>query len=197
MATDSVWDRSRRAACDEIVTVAMGLFLEKGFAATTIDDIAAAAGVSRRSVFRYFASKEDLVLGHLAAEGPALRATLEQRPADESAWTALLQTFLTLQRTAAPPDHQLKISGMVYGTPSLRARSVEKHLQWHDELVPDIRRRLIASGGGPNVDLRARAVVAAAIACLDTAGEAWTVAKGEPDLGDLLTDAFDAVTPTS
>ena len=194
---ESLWSRTRRAAYDEIATVAMDLFLDKGFDATTIDDIAAAAGISRRSFFRYFGTKEDLVIGHLVADGAGLRAALEQRPDSEDAWTALLRAFLALDDPSMPRERMLKVSSMVYGTPSLRARSAEKHLGWYEELVPEVRRRLTAGGdAGPYPELRARSIVAAAIACLDAAGEEWTRAGGKPALGKLLTAAFTAVAPT-
>jgi AcrR family transcriptional regulator len=180
----------------EITAVAMGLFLEQGFEATTIDEIAAAAGISRRSFFRYFGTKEDVVLGYLATDGAVLRTALEQRPADEDAWSALLGAFLGLEQTSVPRDQLLKISAMMYGTPSLYARSAEKHRQWQDELLPEVRRRLASADGGPHADVRARAVVAAAIACMDTAGEAWTDANGETPLGEFLIAAFSAVAPT-
>jgi AcrR family transcriptional regulator len=187
MPTEGLWSRTRRAVHEEIATIAMGLFLERGFEATTIDEIAAAAGISRRSFFRYFGTKEDVVLGHLAADGTVLRTALEQRPADEDAWTALLRAFLGLERTSVPRDQLLKISAMMYGTPSLRARSAEKHRQWQEELLPDVRRRLASSDDGPHPDVRARAV--------DAAGEAWTHANGESPLGEFLIAAFTAVAP--
>ena len=58
-------ERSRRAARAEVARVGVALFLERGFDATTMDDVAAAAGVSRRTLFRYFGSKEEVALGHL------------------------------------------------------------------------------------------------------------------------------------
>jgi AcrR family transcriptional regulator len=195
MPTEGLWSRTRHAVHDEISAVAMGLFLERGFEATTIDEIVAAAGISRRSFFRYFGTKEDVALRHLAADGAVLRAALEQRPADEDAWTALLRAFLGLEQTSAPKEQLLKISAMMYGTPSLRARSAEKHRQWQDELLPEVRRRLVSAGGGPHAGVQARAVVAAAIACMDTAGEAWTHANGETPLGEFLIAAFTAVAP--
>ena len=77
MSTESLWARSRQAAYAEITAIAMGLFLEQGFEQTTIDQIAAKAGISRRSFFRYFGTKEDIVLGDLAADGERMRDALE------------------------------------------------------------------------------------------------------------------------
>src|SRR6266545_7692516 len=58
-----VRERTRRAVRDELTQLAKDLFVEKGYDETTIDDLAAAAGMSRRTFFRYFASKEELVMG--------------------------------------------------------------------------------------------------------------------------------------
>ena len=76
----SLWERSRQAAYAEITAVAMRLFLEQGFEQTTIDQIAATAGISRRSFFRYFGTKEDVVLGDLARDGERVREALAAVP---------------------------------------------------------------------------------------------------------------------
>ncbi|GGL97877.1 MULTISPECIES: TetR family transcriptional regulator [Micromonospora] len=194
MSSEGLWSRTRRTAIAEITEVAMELFLTRGFEATTFDDIAAASGVSRRSVLRYFGTKEDIVLGRLAGEGAHARAVLAARPDDEPLWTALLNTMVTLNEdSGVDQERLLKVSEMMYGTPSLRARSVEKHLRWQTDLLPEVTRRL---GGDPDDDLtalRAAAVVAGAVACLDAAGEMWTRQKGTVPLRDLLTTAFDSL----
>lgn len=65
----SLRERTRRAVRAEIVDAAMTLFLENGFDATTVEDIAQAAGISRRSYFRYFSSKDEALAEALAAIG--------------------------------------------------------------------------------------------------------------------------------
>ncbi|MBM2613940.1 TetR family transcriptional regulator [Actinoplanes sp. LDG1-06] len=166
----------------------MDLFLDKGFEATTFDDIAAAAGISRRSLFRYFGTKEDIVLFHMADEGPRAAAALAARPDDEPVWTALLAILKQIENETGDPARLLKISEMMYGTPSLRARSLEKHLQWQSDLLPEVKRRLATEA-----DLPAIAIIASAVACLDAAGEQWTRARGAIPLADLLEEAFTAV----
>ncbi|HET6479754.1 MAG TPA: TetR family transcriptional regulator [Actinoplanes sp.] len=191
MSNERLLSRTRQAAILEVSAVAMDLFLERGFDATTFDDIAAAAGISRRSLFRYFGTKEDIVLFHLADEGSHARDALAARPDDEPVWTALLNVLLQIDNgeESGDRDRLLKVSEMMYGVPSLRARSLEKHLQWQTDLLPEVRRRLGTSSG----DLQAAAVIASAMACLDAAGEIWTRSKGAVPLGHLLTDAFDSV----
>ena len=75
---------TRRAVRTQIAEAAMALFVAEGFDETTVDQIASAVGISSRSVFRYFATKEDMVVGHLDEIGERLAAALEARPRDES-----------------------------------------------------------------------------------------------------------------
>ncbi|WP_113699756.1 TetR family transcriptional regulator [Nonomuraea lactucae] len=191
-----LWTRTRQAVHAEVARTAMELFLSRGFEATTIDDIAAAAGISRRSFFRYFGTKEDIVLGDLAAQGELIRKELEARPADEDAWTALLNALRDAPRLGQDDATMLKISKMLYETPSLRARSIEKHLQWQALLTPEIRRRLGVAPDDED-DLRADAIVACMLACLDIAGEAWTRSNGSRSLEELVLSAVAAVRPSA
>ena len=186
-------ERTRRAVRAEIGGAAMRLFLEQGFEATTMEQIAHEAGISRRSLFRYFGTKEDIVLGNLVESGLAVRDALEARPASEPPWEALRAALeaLTLDPEYSP-ERTLKISKMLYGTPSLRAGHLEKRLRWQELLVPNIRMRLGAEAGDAP-DPRAQAIVACALTCLDVAGEIWTRRNGEGDLGQLFDEAVAAV----
>lgn len=170
----------------------MALFLERGFDATTVDQIAEAAGISRRSFFRYFETKEDVVLGDLAALGERVRAALEARPAEESAWIALRAALLTLREPEQEPAAVLAVAEMYHRAPSLRARHLEKHLHWQELLAPEVARRL-GTAVTPGPDPRARAVVAAALACLDTAVEVWRESGGSADPEELFDQAVAAV----
>ena len=185
-------ERTRRAVRAEITDTALRLFAEQGFDATTVDQIAAAAGISRRSFFHYFGSKEDVVLGDLEALGLRVREALEARPATETSWEALREAFKSLQGPDTDAASELQIAGMYADAPSLRARHLEKHLRWQELLAPDIERRLGITPG-PTADHRARAVIAAALACLDTAVEAWRASGGTADLVQLFDEAVAAV----
>ncbi len=183
-------ERTRRAVQAEIGEAAMRLFLAAGFDAVTMDQIAREAGISRRSLFRYFGTKEDIVLGNLADMGRASAHLLQGRPADEPPWTALRAAFeVFVTDPAYSPEYAFRISRMVHRTPSLRARRLEKQLLWLDLLVPPIRERLT----GGDADLRARAIVASALACLDTATETWIRRDGEGRIEDLYDEAVAAV----
>src|SRR4051794_1237115 len=86
-------DHAREAVRSEVQRQAWLLFSEHGFEATTVDRIAAASGMSRRTFFRYFASKDDLVLARMVESGAELVRVLEERPAEEEPWTALRASF--------------------------------------------------------------------------------------------------------
>ncbi len=193
-------ERTRRAVRAELMTVAMELFARKGYDATTIEEIAAAAGMSRSSFFRYFASKEDVVLDHLDALGESLAEALAQRPADEDAWTALRRAFdVLLVCHVRDPQGALALRQMLDGNPALRARNLEKQCGWHDRLIPHIAARL---GSAPDpasadtgINARPEAVIGAALACLEAAKRAWMAADCRAPLDKVLDDVMRTVRP--
>ena len=191
-APSGLRERTRRAIQAEITATALRLFSERGFDRTTIEQIAANAGISRRSFFRYFDTKEDIVLGDLAALGLRVRDALEARPAGEGAWEALRAAFTAL-RTPGQTDEAVLATSRIYAdAPSLRARHLEKHRTWQKLLAPDIQRRLGLPDRDPP-DPRAIALVASALACLDTAVDEWTRLDGHADLEQLFDEAVAAV----
>src|SRR5882757_2976201 len=75
---------------------ALQKFQERGYAETTVRDIAAAAGVTERTFFRYFPSKEDLVLGEIRDLIPVFQDLVRQRPAEETPYQAVYAVALAL-----------------------------------------------------------------------------------------------------
>jgi AcrR family transcriptional regulator len=185
-------DRTVRAVRAEVGRVAMRLFLEQGFDKTTVNEIAAAAGMSHTSFFRYFATKEDVVLGHLEELGHRVLEALRARPESESAWQALRHALdLPINETTASPEEQLRVARMFEDAPSLKIRRLSKQLSWYELLVPEIARRLRIDDYA--LDPRPRALVAAALACLNSAVATWTEADGTIGLPGLLDQAMSAI----
>ena len=190
-ASPTLRDRTLRAVRAEVAAVAMRLFLEQGFDKTTVDQIAAAAGMSRTSFFRYFATKEDLVLGHLDELAYRVLDAFVARPESERVWKSLRRAFDSLiEETAASPEENMRMARMLRDTPALKARQLGKQLGWHAVLGPEVARRLHIADDA--YDARPRALVAAAMACLNAAVETWTAANGTIDLAALLDQAMDA-----
>ena len=72
-------ERKRRQTLQRIAAVGLELFLAKGYEATTLDDITAAADISRRTFFYYFKSKDDILLAHLVGYARSLKASVLSR----------------------------------------------------------------------------------------------------------------------
>jgi AcrR family transcriptional regulator len=191
-------ERTRRAVRAELTDVAMDLFTRQGYEATTVDEIATAAGISRRSLFRYFASKEAIIFDNLEDVGEQLVAALAERPEEEDVWTALRRTFDVLTAyNRSNPKRTLAFYRMLQETAALRARHYEQQMRWQERLVPDITVRLFAESAPGNgaYDPCAAAMVGAALACLDAAQNSWRLSQGKADMIQLLDDAMRAVRP--
>ena len=96
-------ERKKGRTRDAIRDAAHDLFVERGYPGTTVDDIAAAADVSPRTFFRYFANKEEVLFSRFDETLDLLREFLDQRPAGESVGEALraaLEEFATLGEAA-------------------------------------------------------------------------------------------------
>lgn len=174
----------------EIISTAQRLFLERGFEATTVEEIAAQVGVSRRTFFRYFGTKEDVVLGDLNERGDAVARALAKRPLREGAWEALRGALLdSVPETFRDAQADLALARMMKESPSLRAKRFDKRLHWLEELVPLIADRLDA----PDPQFAATAIVSAALSCLDLASDAWANADGRADMAALYDNAVAAL----
>lgn len=175
--------------------VAIELMLDKGYAETSVDDIVNASGVSRRSFYRYFGTREDLVLGRTDDQITTLVNALDARPPDEDPWTALQRAAESLPDSTQPPQRALAFARLVHGDPVLRARHLEQRAAWRTALAPVIAERIRRPGAPPD-SLAATALVAAALTCLDVAVEEWVRQEGKTPLPSLYERAVAAVRGT-
>jgi AcrR family transcriptional regulator len=105
-AVQDGWERRRNILLSEYERVALELFAERGYNEVTVDDIAAAAGVTTRTLFRYFGSKQDCILGFprrgLAAEVEMIDALDTSADPFRTAWAGLVEFV-----TTSPVDPQV------------------------------------------------------------------------------------------
>ena len=97
--TTGLRERKKEATTERLREVALALVAERGFDAVSIDDIAAAADVSKTTFYRYFETKEDVLLGKSSDNLEILRASLEECPAEVPAVEAARHAFHRLAET--------------------------------------------------------------------------------------------------
>jgi len=191
-----VRERTRRAVRAELTQLAKDLFVEKGYDETTIDDLAAAAGMSKRTFFRYFASKEELVVGKYEVLGEQLAEDLAARPADEPLWTSLRQVFGRFVENSESETRgatAVAMENIVRDHPALNASYLERVSRMQELVLDQARTR---TGQHDPTDPRTPAIVGAAFSCLIAAWTTWLTSNQARPFGDLLDQAMDAIRPT-
>jgi mycofactocin system transcriptional regulator len=166
----------------QLELVALDLFAERGFDQTTVDDVADAAGIGRRTFFRYFASKNDVVWGDFDAALDALRASLAAIPVDVplmEGLSAAVQEFNRLP-DGAEPQHRVRMT-MVLHTPALQAHSTLRYAGWRAVIAEHVAVRTGARPDDFGPRLLSHQVLASSVA----AYEQWLAHPGS-DLRSLL-----------
>jgi len=183
-------DIARAAVRAELAQVAFELFRRKGFDKVTVDDLAAAAGVSRSTFLRYFGTKEDAVLGAFDGHDRRVADALRARPADEGEWRALRRALdVVIERYHEDPAGSLETTRLVRDTPALCARHLEKQYTWR----PALSQALAERAGSERPTLAQSVRTAAALDCLNVALDHWLASDGREDLVELLDAAFAAL----
>ncbi|MCK9920533.1 TetR family transcriptional regulator [Frankia sp. AgPm24] len=183
-------ERKKARTRETLVHAAGRLFAERGYEATTVEDIAAAADVSPRTFFRYFPAKDDVVsaIFRSAGLGPLVDA---RPPAEPAARSLRAMAFLVLRACADNREKSLAVLHMIATRPELRARFAEVQQERIDELAGQVARRL---GASPD-PLRARLMASWTLATIDVLLLDWAAAGGGPDLLARAEAAFEQLAP--
>jgi AcrR family transcriptional regulator len=187
--TEVDWRARKKAATKQAIQVqALRLFVEKGYDVTTVDEIAAAAGVSHMTFFRYFPRKEEVV--EYDEYDPLLEELVAARPAEEPPLTALHRAIRAGLEQILATDHQalLTRTRLVLGNPVLRARNL---------VAQDATRNLFASAvagraGKTEADYPTTVLSSAALGAIGVAVQTWAD-RDDADLIALIDEAFAAL----
>jgi AcrR family transcriptional regulator len=188
----SGWDRRRRRIAERIETVAIRLFAERGYNSVTLEQIAAEAGVSTRTLTRYFPLKEELLLGFprrasLAMADALARTTLSPEPVADlwqlwrdltAEYSTSLGQFFTWRRAAATaPEIRARVAGEQSAT-----------------LAPLLEGRFASAMGlSLDEDVRPRALAAAVSAANAAVIDFWLQRGGTDALDDLFAAALEGL----
>jgi AcrR family transcriptional regulator len=178
--------RRTRAAIQEH---AVRLFTEQGYDATTVEQIAAAAEISPATFFRYFKTKEDVVIED--DYDPMMVAALEAAPADLPPLRALRYALTGIYRQIPEAEKRqvFERTKLIMSVPALRARSLDNMVATIDFMAPPLARRL----GRPENDVGVRTFVGAVIGAWLAVFLEWIASDGALDLADLMDEALTAL----
>lgn len=173
----------------ELEQVALELFERRGFESTTVDDIAAAAGIGRRTFFRYYASKNDVVWGEFDEHLTALRERLSTTDPRCPLLDALCAAVLAFNRfdPAQAPWHRNRMA-LVLTVPALQAHSTLRYAAWRAVVADFVALRR----GEATSDLVPQLVAHLCLGAALTAYEQWLLDPGA-DLEVLLAAALEAL----
>jgi AcrR family transcriptional regulator len=187
-ASEPVRSRARRALRAEITAQALGLFSERGFDAVTADELAEAVGVSRRTLFRLFATKEDIVVAAFDVLGDEAVAALRERPPDEPPWAALRGALgVAVARLEQRPASFFALHEVIAKTAALRGRLLEQRDGWSAAFAEELATRVTTRRD----ELASKLLATAAIGAFDVATEIWARTGGRRRLSRLLDDSFE------
>jgi AcrR family transcriptional regulator len=176
-AASGLRERKKARTREAIIDAALDLFAHRGFDATTIEDIAAAADVSPRTFFRYFDSKVDLVMAHNEAHGDKVAPLVVARPSSEGPLEALRQVMQQMLLELLADPSVVREFQVMMGAPTLRKLAREHFYEEEAELVSAFAARL----GTDEADLTANVMAGAAAAAIWAVIERWLAEGSDVD----------------
>ncbi len=170
----------------ELTHIGLRLFVERGFDGVTIGEIAAAAGIGRRTFFRYFPSKNDLPWGDFDALVEGMRAHLAAVPQEVTLFAALRDAVLTFNDYPEDelPYHRERMD-LLLRVPTLVAHSMLRYAEWRQVVAEFAAGRLGKESGDLAPQMIAWAFLSASLA----AYEDW-LRDPDADLGTVLDEAL-------
>jgi AcrR family transcriptional regulator len=169
---------------------ALRLFLANGYEATTVEEIAAAAGVSHMTFFRYFPSKHAVVESD--DYDPVIADAIRARPPGEAPLTAIGAALAGALRMMPASEAAVVLARtrLILGVPALRARQSESLRTTRELFAAAIADRPT----GPATAFEREVLAAVALSALTVAIERWATDDGREQLADLVDRAFTALT---
>lgn len=181
-------ERKKQETRAAISDAALRLAVTRGFENVLIDDIAAEAGVSPRTVNNYFSSKQEAIVSRAVDRARRAADVLAERPPEEPLWEALTHAIVAQYENASMPgvERQAGIRLML-AAPAVRAEFLNVHFESQRALAAAIARR---TGLDAERDLYPSLAAGAAAAAESAAMGLWVTADPPVDLEPLLRDAL-------
>jgi AcrR family transcriptional regulator len=188
---DQLRERRRERNAREIQQAAMSLFADRGYAAVTVEDIAREAGISERTFFRYFASKDHVLVAEAGRRIDVIRQSLVQQDDTLDAWEALRNAVLDQSAS----EDRVGRKGAIWAhltseAPALLAKMImHGALEETHQIEVELARRL----GVPATDALPDLMMRVTLAAMQSAYLRWLERVGDDALVDLTARALDIV----
>jgi len=194
MVEDGSWqapglrERKRQETLRRITDAGICLFIERGIDATTLDEIAAMAGISRRTFFHYFKSKDDILLGLQNGMGEMIAERVRRADFAVSPFEAVRASVIAVC-AEVPTDDIVAIDRLMRSSLAVQARKQASYVEHERTLFAALRMRWT----DPAREMALRLVAMLAIGAIRLATEALGQEGERRSLVELLNAAFDAL----
>jgi AcrR family transcriptional regulator len=184
----SVRETKKVAVREALERAALELIGARGFDAVTVDDIAAAAAVSRRTFFRYFRTKEEVLFSRRRAQLADLVAALAVTAPNESAVQAVRRVMLLLAADYVPERRRiLREQRIVANHPALKAYDLEIDFAYETAIARALGARMRSQKAAQR---KAKWIAAACVAVVRVTLQEWAESDGKADLAAMGREAF-------
>lgn len=181
-------ERKRRETARRIQNAGMRLFIERGYDATTLDDIAAAADISRRTFFHYFKSKDDILLSTQSTRAEELAAALREAPLGQRPLDTVRNALLRVAERY-PAKEMVALHRLMRSNQAVQARKQATYVEQENVMVAVLRERWPA----PERATALKLVAMMAIGAMRLTLETFNDEDGKRPLDELMREVFDAL----
>lgn len=188
MPTEGLRQRKRRETLQRITDAGICLFIDKGYEATTIDEITAAAGISRRTFFYYFKSKDDILLSLQSGMGAMIADAVRSAPEGKRPLDAIRDAAVAIC-ASVPTDDMIIIDRLMRSSDAVQARKQVSYVQHEQSLFAALRERWPERSS----EMALRLVAMVAIGAIRLSTEIFNAEGGSRPIEAVLREAFGAL----
>jgi len=163
-------ERKQQFVRDAIWNAAIDLFAQKGFGETTVDDITQAAGTSKRSFFRYFESKSDLMVQPIASFGNSVTEAIKSCPSTDSLPDVLRDVVLRVVKHSASMPQTRRVMEIAAKYPAARSAQLARVAELQDSVVAAYAQWGAANGLSP---LKTYVIASLTMSLLNVTYRSW------------------------
>lgn len=179
--SERILEHKRRVVHDVIWNAAIDLFGEKGFDQITVDDVVAAAGVSQRTFFRYFASKSDLLSRNMLSYAEALKEAIKACPKSVSGFGVLRHTVLEMAAQVVSSPRARDVMAIATRCSAAREAQLSRMAEVESNVAQAYAARMKK---GRDRELTARLLAGTTLTILDVTFRLW-FEDGSQDAGEI------------